>query len=173
MADEHGTMIETIDRVPLPNKPTVEDVIYCLRRIMSKPLVKQIHITGTEVRVMWEHVEGDTLDFDLPAVEPQHIIRELELETLPVEGDMSALAQLAKAVLMIEKKGLTVSHIVVGRDSAVLDWLGLEKGAYRKIMGGDIVQEPSYPSDILFVLGAASSVSSIQNAQFGVKLEMG
>ena len=170
--DDMGTMVETIDVVDLPAKPTVEDVVYSLRRILSKPLVKQVMIKGSQIHVLWKHVEGDTLDFDLPEAEPQHIIREMELETLEPEEDMSPLALVGRAVLTIEKKGLTVSHVVVGKNSLLLDWAGLPEGKYRKFMGGSIVQEPSYPSDVLIIVGATSSVASLQNALFGVKLEM-
>lgn len=170
--NDPGNLIESVDVVDLPAKPTVEDVMHSLRCILSKPGVLQVVIKGDKVHVHWRHIEGDTLDFDLPEPEPQHIIREMELETLVPGGDMSSYAQLTKAVLMIEQKGLTVSHVIIGSESIMPEWVGLGEGKHRKLMGGTIVQEPAYPSDVLFVIGATSSVASLQNALFGVKLEM-
>lgn len=172
MADEMGLIVETVDTVALPASPTVADIVRTVRQILSKPDIQEIRIRAQGIMVTWRHHDGDELDVDLVDPEANAAIQDVEL----IMGDgweLGPFGQLGRAAFEIDQRGLAVSHVIVGRDSVLYRWLGLpQTKPTTRLLGGSIVEDTSYPSDILFVLGAPSSMASLKNTVFGVKLSM-
>ena len=169
-------LVEHRDEVDLPARPHVEDVIFALRKILAKPLIQEVRIGKKKpIEVVWLGLEEDTLDFDLPDPEPSEAVRELDLEELT--GDGTAEHLLGRAVLHLEKKGLAVSHAVVGTETLLWDWLKLDLRRMdverpKRLMGGLLVATPKYRDHLLILVGSPSSVSPLADAVAAVKIVM-
>ena len=165
---------EHIEDIPLPNPCTVEALLILLRKILSKSVVRRVVIQERmPVRVHWEGIAGETLE-DAPEPRAASHVRTLELRVQDPGG--SAAEQLGKAVLFLESHGLHVSHTVVGEESQLWEWLGLDLRRVSKfperVAGGLLVRDPEYAPFLMFLLAGPSPVGPLRDAERAVMITM-
>ncbi len=168
---------DRVDRIPLPPRYTVDDVTDRIRVIFTKRGIKEVTITRGIIAVRWEGVPGDTLDFDLPNVQLSDVLSDVEL--LFLEEEKAPLQMVGEAVLDLNKRGLEVSHIVVGPRTALWEWLGINLNPRsvsinlpRRVFGGRVTVDDSFGEDILVVVGSPVQSSPLWDARVGIRINM-
>ena len=172
-----GPFVDLFEEVELPEKVTISDILGAVRQICVTPFIQQIVIRkGNSIQVSWRGRAGDVLDLGAEVESPESIIRQIDMDSCEYK-DWAAERSLGAAALLLESKGLQVSHVLVGLPSLLFTWLGYDPPneplvSPSRILGGRIVEVPELDDDVLVMIGSPDSDSSLQNAVAGVKVSM-
>lgn len=165
------------DTVDLPSPAHVRDVLYAVELILRKPIVTDIRIRPKKpIQVTWYGPPQDTLDFDLPTRDPSEFVRDVE-EIIEPSPDMHPDAQLGWSVRNLERRGLVVTHAIVGRTTLLWKWLGVDLSTIdvvlpRYVAGGFLLPSEAYPPYQLLLVACPSRLSDISEATAAARICM-
>jgi hypothetical protein len=163
------------DKVGLPNRPTIHDVVETVRLILAKPsaVVERIVITaGEPISVTWRGHPEMTLDFSSND-DPAAVIRQVEL----LEADGKTVAEvLGNAILSMERRGATVTYAGVGAKSVLWRWLRVDLNTAlslpSSVAGGAICTSNDLGPFDLILFGGKDRGTQLRESSLAIRILM-
>lgn len=150
-----------------------EGIVSVFRRVLFKPSawIQSITVSHSGMSVEWKGLENDDLAPELLPENAAELLPSLPMEE--VDGTTPALA-IGSAALLLESRGLVVTHAIVGAKSRVWRWLGLDDVVDRPeyIGGGQIMAVKGISVEELYLVGGPSRTSELTDAKASVRIFM-
>lgn len=103
------------------------------------------------------------------------VVRNIQLEEFPFNRSSTPAQTFFKMLLALEARRLHLSHIGVGPETRLFDWLGIDKVAYggiENLGGAPLMRDKNLPDEALILFGSPYRAARIDQVTYAIKNHM-
>jgi hypothetical protein len=168
-----GWVVEEFE-VPLPSN--LQDIVEALKVVLKQGKVQSVSLElGKPIRytrfVKQDEAQGRCRQEQQSGMNLGDVARNVYLEEYSDVGGYTPAEILLRMMLQLEARRLHLTHIGVGPNTRMFDWLGIDKvayGAIENLGGAELVRDKDIPDERLVFFGSPQHQGRTDQITYGL-----